>query len=389
MLTHETLVQLYRDCSEEKVLSIYLDGSATDPAQRSVWRRRLDQHIAEAGQGLLNHSAEERAGFEAAVERLKAELDWFDAFLPGKGWVGFATPDRVLYSEAVPTHMPDLVRWERGIRVAPYVRGLKQMRPVLVVLADQRKARVFEYREGAMTELPGVLADTDIGDLTDVGTGKRGGTHSGVRGQTGTDAAQRYLGTGSDRMLKRLWEQLEERIIETDGLLVVGGTPETVRNLAQHASAWMAKRVLERPSLHVDMSLAEVLTAAEASATVLTQRGQAELVTEVLDLARSGGRGCLGIEATEKALREGRVDTLLLTRSFIREFPDFADHCVGTAFDQQADVEELSGAPAARWGRHAGGIGARLRFLIKDQTPLPEGQAANPNPAAAAGGAAR
>ena len=366
MLTHEKLVQLYRDCQSEKVLSIYLDGEANDPAQRKVWRRRLEQHIADAGRHLENASSEERAGFHGALGLLRGELEWFDAFLPGKGWVGFATSERVLYAETVSAPMPDLVRWEQGIRVAPYVRGLKQIRSVVVVLADRRRARVFEYRDGVVSELPGVLADTDVGDLTDIGVGKRGATHSGVRGQTGTDAAQRYLDAGSERMLKRLMENLEERVGE-DGFLVVGGTPETVSALGQHASAGMAKRLLERPSLHVDMSAAEVRTAAEVCASALTQRGQEGLVTEVLDLARSGGRGCLGIEATERALKEGRVDTLLLTRSFIREVPDFADHCVGAAFDQHADVEELSGSPAERWDHDAGGIGARLRFVLPEQ----------------------
>ena len=368
MLTHQTLVALYRELLGDKVLSIYLDGQATDPAERSVWRRRLEQQLGDAERRLQDEPSEEQAGFQNALSLLKEELGWFDAFLPGKGWVGFATADRVVYSETVSVPMPDLVRWERGIRVAPYVRGLKQGRGVTVVLADRRHARVFAYRDGDAEELPGVVADTDVGDLTDVGVAKRGGTHSGVRGQTGTDAARRFLDAGAERMMKRLMEDLAERV-DGDGFLLLGGTPETVSALAQQASPQLAGRLLERPSLHTGMSPAEVRDAAEAAVSELTERLQEGLVTEVSDLAHSGGRGCLGSEATVKALLEGRVDVLLLTRSFIRENPDFADRCVGSAFDQQAEVEELSGSAAQGLDSQGGGIGARLRFLLKSQEP--------------------
>lgn len=366
MLTQEQLIQLYRAHQSDNVLSVYLDGEANDPAQRSVWRKRFEQGLADTGRALENADSDSRAAFERAAGRIRGELDQFDAFLPGKGWVGFATADALLYAESVTTPMPDLVRWERGLRVAPFVRGLKQSRPVFLVLADRRRARVFEYRDGTASELPGVVADTDVGDLTDMGVGKRGAVYSGVRGQTGTDAAQRYLEQNSERMLKSLMATLEERV-GTDGFLVVGGTPETVSALSQHASAQLSRRLLEQPSLHLDMSAADVKAAAEDSASVLTQRQQEGLVDEVLDQARSGGRGCLGAEATERALREGRVDTLLLTRDFIREVSDFADHCVGAAFDQHAEVEELSGEAATRLDRDGGGIGARLRFVIRDE----------------------
>lgn len=365
MLTHDALVRLYRENQPQQVLSIYLDAVATDPAQRSAWRTRLDQHVALAEKQPGDNPAEGMEGFSEALGLLRRELEAFDAFLPGKGWVGFATADRVLYAEAVSVPMPDLVCWERGIRVAPYVRGLKQGRPVVVALADRRRARVFEYRGGVASELEGALADTDVGDLTDVGVGKRSGTHSGVRGQTGSDAAQRFLDNEADRLVKQLARRLEAQM-SSDGFLVLGGAPQTVSDLKQSLSAGLSRRVLEQPSLHLDMTVAQVRAAAEASASSLTQSNQTPMVAEVLDLARAGGRGCLGRVQTERALREGSVDTLLLTRTFIRQEPDFADHCVGAAFDQDAGVEELSGEPAQRMDQECGGIGARLRFVTQD-----------------------
>jgi peptide subunit release factor 1 (eRF1) len=82
----------------------------------------------------------------------------------------------------------------------------------------------------------------------------------------------------------------------------------------------------------------------------------------VPDQARSGGRGVLGDEDTAAALLERKVDTLVLTRNFLSDRPDRSDHMVDTAFEQRADVEEISGSGAERLDEEAGGVGALLRW---------------------------
>ncbi|NIP58598.1 MAG: hypothetical protein GWM92_09930 [Gemmatimonadetes bacterium] len=377
MLTREKLNELYRELREEMVLSIYLDGEGDDPADRKVWRRKLDHEIDAVRARMEGEPAEERDRFDEALSRLMERIDDFEAFVPGEGWVGFATPDQVWYTESVPVPMPTLVRWERGIRVAPYVRGLKQSRLVAAVLLDSRRARLFRYKDGELEEPEALRADTFLGDLTDMNISKRASTHSGTRGKTGTDAAQRFLEVGSERMLKQMVDQLSE-IVGDDGLLVIGGTPEMVAKAAQSVPKRMSGRVAERPSMHVEMSAAEVRDAVEDAATELSRKLQGQLVGEVVDAALSNGRGCLGPEETERALRERRVDTLLLGRGFIEVRPDFADRCVGTAFEQHADVEEVSGDAEDVLAEKGGGIGARLRYRIRpgDEEEVEETEAA-------------
>jgi peptide subunit release factor 1 (eRF1) len=84
----------------------------------------------------------------------------------------------------------------------------------------------------------------------------------------------------------------------------------------------------------------------------------------VVDAAGAGGLAAFGREETLRALDEMRVDTLLLSRSFILQQPDLADRCVGAALAQDAAVEELSEEGAARLDR-GGGIGARLRYRVR------------------------
>ena len=361
MLSRDKLMDLYRELRDEKVLSIYLDGGGTDPAQRKVWRKRLEHEVSRIRDSLEDGPGQERDAFAEALSRLMEPIDAFDAFVPGRGWVGYATPDQVWYTETVPVPMPTLARWEHGIRVASYIRGLKQDRVVVTLLLDSRRARIFEYRDGELLESEDFRADTFVGDLTDVNISKRAATHSGTRGETGTDAAQRALRVSSERMRKELMDVIADLVGEK-GFLVIGGTPEMVAAAAGEVPKGLRKRVVERPSMHVEMSSAEVKDAVEEAATELSCDRQEELVRQVVDQARANGKGCLGRESTERALRERRVDTLLLARSFIQEEMDFSDHCVGAAFEQQADVEEVSGDAEELLQSEAGGIGARLRY---------------------------
>lgn len=366
MMTHQKLVELYRELRDEDVLSVYIDSDQHDPAERSKWRKELEGLLAKRRSELAEDGRDEDLDrFAEAWSRLEDRLNDFDAFIPEKGWVGFATPDQVWYAEEVPVPMPHLVSWEKGIRVAPYIRGLKQERTVVVVLVDSQRARVFEYRDGAIEEATDLRADTFLGDLSDVGVRKRSHMSSGVRGETSTDQAQRILEVSSDRMLKQLMQVVGEHVGD-DGYLVLGGTPEMVRHAAEATPGPIRERTAERPSMHFDMSLTEVKEATEEAASELSRRRQSELLEQVIDQARADGRACLGPEETEQALHEMRVDTLLVSRNFREDRPDFADHAVGTAFAQDADVEELSGDAAERLDEEGDGIGARLRFKIRN-----------------------
>lgn len=362
MLTQDALVELYRDLKDRKVLSIYVDGEGHDPAARRAWRTRVDHQLSEMRRMLGTEGEDAEASeVESAAQHLLGMLDRFPAFLPGRGWVGFATPDRSWHGGTVPVPMPDLVRWERGIRAAPYVRALKQARPVVVVLGDRRRARVFTYRGGELAETDDVLADRDLGDLSDTNQSKRGTVYSGTRGNTAEDEAQRLVEVNAERLVKLAVDRVSERA-GRDGLVVVGGVHETAVQLLQHLPRGLRERAVEVSGLHVEMTDAEVKKAAEDAATGISRGLQEGLADTVVDLARSGGKGVLGDRETAKALLERRVETLVLSRTFIRDNPDRADHLLGTAFEQGAEVEEVSGVGAERLDQEGKGVGGRLRW---------------------------
>jgi len=361
MLNREQLIDLYRTHREQNILSVYVDGEGHDPAERRAWALELEQGFSKERARLEAEAPGEVEAFDRARATVEGQLARFGAFLPARGWVGFATAEALAYGEELAVPMPHLVRWERGLRAAPYVRALKQDRMVAVALVDSRKARVFTYRNGEIAERVDLVADADIGDLSDVNQSKRATIHTGSRGETATDVAQRALEVSAARMRSRLAVVIEE-LAGPGGFVVLGGTAEAESALA-HELAHLGSRVVIRGSLHLAMTEAEVRDVVEAAASELTDTQQGELLGVVFDLARSGGKGALGIPACEDALRGARVETLLITRSFRERHPDRADHYVGTAFEQGALVEELSGAHAGRLDDEAEGVAARLRYI--------------------------
>jgi len=361
MLTRDQLAEIYQGLENEKVLTVYINGMGRDPALRKVWRRRLGHELEREAHRLEVEAPDDADSFKAAEGLLMKELDRFDAFLPGKGWVGFATAEEIRHAETLPVQVPNLVRWASGPKVAPYIRGLKQLRPMAVVLLDQRRGRIFMYKEGKVSELEDLRADTFLGDLMDPASPPRGGHVSGTRGETATDAAQRYLGEGTRRMLKRI-KETATNLIQPDGFLLLGGDQEAIANLRPLFPRGLDRRILENTSLYVEMPEIEVKKAAAQGASALAKLRQSSLLEEITERAYSGGNGSLGAEETVRALREGRVDILALSRGFVETNPDLADQCVCDAFHHGADVRVFSGEPADRLDSVGGGIAARLRY---------------------------
>lgn len=364
MLTREQLTRLYQEHADSRILSVYLDADQKDPAQRDAWRLHLKQGLSEARGKLEDAAHDEGRAFDAAAELIREAIGVGDSsFLPGRGWVGFATADRLIHAETLPVPMPNLVRWEQNLRIAPYVRALKQSRPVLLVLLNQRQASIYRYRNGELEKVEELEADTFVGDLTDIGTQKRATQRSGIRGKTGTDAAQSILDTASERLVSKLISELKTENGRGEGFLVLGGIPDQVSALAHKLPKDVAERTVERPGLHFRMSKAELTSAVEEAASEMSADEQRKLLDEAIARARSDGRGCLGPEDTEQALQAQKVQTLLISTGLGERDPDYADRLVGSAFGTNgADAHLLTREPGEALDQEARGAAAILRY---------------------------
>lgn len=365
MIAPDALLELYRRHREDTVLSVYVNADQHDFAERDAWRVNLRHGLDAAAERIADADHAERERF-AAARRLVEEAATAAAepsFLPGRGWVAFATGERILHGERLDVPTPNQVRWDTGLRIGQYARAFKQMRPLLLVILDRREATVHRYLGSRLERLEHLHADTWLGDLEEIEVSKRPATHTGTRGETGTDAAKALLDNAAHQLVSRIIAELEEA--GDNAPVVLGGTDRQVAALRRALPEAFAERAHHEPAFHGDMNPAELVKQMSATASRLSDARQERLLSELVELGHAEGDACLGPDPTLRALREQRVRRLLVSAGLQRRDPDLVDRLVGEALaDNGADVDLLAREAGARLDEVAQGVAARLHYRI-------------------------
>ena len=360
MLNHADLATVEGSLCETLVLSVYLDGTADDFAEQRAWRTRLDHSLKDLRIWLADSSHAEREMFERCVVYLEKELAPLARGVRSRGWVAFITGEGVWHAERLPVPMPTMAVWSTGPCVAPYIRALKQARPVVVVVADARKATLYRYEQGALGRVRTLRAHAVVGPAAHMGDAPRVGFHPGVRGTTGSDAAQRSLLEGTRRMLRKAADEALA-LAGVDGWILTGGIPHASADLVHLMAHSAPGRVSALDSLDIHATEAEISSAAELGASALRDASDLREIEDIIARGDADGVVALGPAATRAALDESRVRELYFTHSFIEEHSADAEDAVRKALGQGALVEEVSRKAAQRL-EASGGMAARLRY---------------------------
>lgn len=359
MLNHEELGRLTRTLRDRKVLSIYLDLAARDPALKRAWRTQLDDSIRRIRDATPPPPDKERVALDRAAALLDAQLESVSA---ARSWVGFACGDEVHHSETLPVRTPNVVAWGSGPRVAPYIGALRQCGPVVLAEVNAEGARLYRYDAGKLEQLEHLRAHVTIEQQRHMGSMPRRGFHTGTRGATGTDAAQRELREGTRRMLRELAQRLTV-LAGADGWIIIGGTPLPAKAARAALPKALAGRALVVPEMHIWASEARIRECAETGAAALQDAQDLDAVSYAIRQADAGrGRGVAGPEATLRALETGAVERLYLSERFIEMSPETGDDAVRSALEHGASPEVIHGVAGIRLDRFAEGMAARLRY---------------------------
>jgi hypothetical protein len=365
MLTPSELHQLLRELADTRVLSVYLDTRVTDPAMRNAWRPALLAELR-AARALITDAAE-REQFDRAAALLDDAFPAPGGLWGAPGWVAFVTAEGRRYVADLPVQPATLVAWRDGPVVSPYLRALKQHRPVAVALVESRSARVFRYAQGEleMVEELWVPLEEQSGAERLTAPATRGTSSPAARGAVGIDVAQRRRRAAFQRLANLLAARLAQIAGET-GWVLIGGTPEWAGLAGAAMPRQLDGRVLVQATLDHDAPAHEVAGAARRAASALRGAQGRMLVEQLLDDGGGYGRAAVGVPAVQRALRANAVDLLLLSPDFIRAHERDAEELVRAALAGGADVEVPSGTAAQRLDRAATGLAARLRFAIDE-----------------------
>jgi hypothetical protein len=360
MMTFTELVALHRALSDRRVLSVYLDGSASDPAIQRSWRLQLDHDLADLRRWLADSPRAEREEFEQCVHRLDIAVAAFTAGIGAPGWAAFITADTV--HEAQPLHAPapTLAAWSTGPCIAPYMRALKEHRPVVVLLADARRTSIYRYHLRKADRVEVIRAHHVLDQPDHMGAPARPGFHIGTRGRVRRDAAQRTLLRGRDQMIDEAANRAHE-LAGTDGWIVIGGIKRVAARLTELLTPLAPNRVVQVASLDVHASEADIAERARSAASELRDTVDARRIAEIIELAGAQGLGRIGPDEAFAALEHSSVRDLYVTHRFLEDHAAEAERAIRAALDQDASVEEVSGQAAERLNEH-GGMAVGLRF---------------------------
>jgi hypothetical protein len=363
MLSLQDLASISRELRDEHVLTVYLDSGFDDPALRTAWREKIDRSIKNVRRHLVAASHAEKASFEHCVELLNQRLSELAGGVGAPGWVALITVQGVRVAEKIRAPMPTLALWTIGACVAPYVRALKQERPVVVIVADASTARLYRYVRGVVEPAHILRARAVMEEPVHMGDAPRPGFHTGTRGTTGRDASRLAHRVATDRLI----EEVTRRSLEMaghDGWIIVAGIPEVGTHIARTLDGLASGRVLHLHGVDVHSTDAGVRAAAERGASQLRDEMDVRRVAEITGAADDPRLVTCGPAATRRALDRASVRELYLTPRFVEGHLADAEYSVRAAIAQSATIEEVSRVAAQRLDEF-GGVGARLRFAAR------------------------
>lgn len=363
MLTAAELQDLARELEGVAVLSLYVDARVTDPAMRHAWRPAMAAALRAERARVTNDDA--RAAFDRAARFVEDPVPPLDGAWGTPGWAAFVTADGPRYAAALPVQVPMLATWRDGPLVSPYLRALKQHRPVIIAVVDSRSAVLYRYALNELTELPAIAlpAEDGAGAASAKPHAPRGSAYPAARGALDTEHAARRRRADFQRLAASLSQRLAA-LAGDDGWVLIGGTASWPRLAAEALPTELADRTFVSPDLDHGDAADVIVRIAKDAATTLRAAHSGVLLDRLLERAGAGGRATAGVPATQRALRARAVDQLLLSPAFVSGNASLAEDVVRSALAQSADVEVLSGDAAIRLDVAADGIAARLRFAL-------------------------
>lgn len=362
MTTSTDLRQFLRAHREELVLSVYLEARPADPAARHQRPVHLRQRVSAARERIASASRDERELFERLVQEALDRLPADAAAESGGSWACFVAASGRVLEMTLPPGVETSVSWGLGANVVPYVR-VAEPEAALVAQVDREHVRLTRWERGrfetllALEALP--VADTG----THMGEAPRVGFHSGTRGRSGADDAQRQRREESERLLGALVNKVSA-VPGPDLPVVVGGSAESVARLLKAMPAAVAARSGHAEALRMELPQ-DAIPAIREALHALQARRLGERLESLRDAAHANGLATTGLARTTKAAAHGAIAELI--------FSDRAWHAHPNEIEALVQRALMDGAVIAWAGPDAGraaldgdadGLVAGLRFAV-------------------------
>ncbi len=297
----------------------------------------------------------------------RAEQVLDDSRSGSKSLAVFLTPasDWVL---PLPVPLAENVAGYGRAAIGPLLWAQDEYRRTLIAVVDKERARyVSGYMGGANRE------GTHVNDFIAYDFPEKTMMPHGVRTMGGSNR-DAFAATEADH-LRRFYQEVAGQIrqLMTDmriSRLVLGGSDEAAHAVQRELHPSIAKLVVALVAVPQYVDDAEVVRRVLPAASASERARETALVGEVIDLAKSGGRGALGPAEVSACLERKQVELLLLP------WPGedaSLELLAREALAAGASVELVSGEAAARVVEE-GGVAARLFYATPAELVTAESQ---------------
>lgn len=368
MWTQDDLHALLDYRPGKPVLSVYLD---LDPAQGPP-----GTHTLGLRQQLRPHQEQMPADTEAALHFFEHEHDG-----RGRGLVLFSCQADDFfrsYTLAVP------IQSRARVMDSPFVKPLADLLNAYgyigIALVDKQEARLFHLHLGELLEEAKFVGE-QVRHTKRGGGSQAAGRRGGTAGQSRRteELAERNLRTAADRA---------SRFFQGHGVrrVLLSGTEATLAYFREVLPKSVQSLIVGTFPMDMDAPAQEVVKRALQVADDSEREREERLVEQVLATAAKQTAGVTGLEPTLEAVRDGRIQTLVVQTAFqspglrcsscgfltshspkkcpyceaeMEEISDAIDLAIREVMRSGGDVEIVQRTAALE---EAGGIGALLRY---------------------------
>jgi peptide chain release factor subunit 1 len=364
-----------RAVPDSPVLSVYLD---IDQSNAANLQDRFQTALKDMLRAIETHLDKPRLNnFSADAERVRQYVSGLES--RAKGLICFSDDsENFFWTREIKAPVRNQARWSDTAYIAPLLEILDEYERYGVILVDKAHARLFSVYIGEIEEHFDALAPAPVRLIRTTGTDH---ILSERRFQSKAEMHVHWH-------LKHIAELLD-KLVDQYGFdrLLLGGPVEATTALQQLLSKRVRSRVVERLSLPIKASVAEVLDAA-LGVERHVERQMEEQIVEELIIGDAHHPSELGLEPTVDALCQERVWRLIYADSFhprggrcvnctmlfartegscdycgaaIKPVDDLLEQMIQRVLEQDGKIEEVTGDAALRL-RQVGSIGAVLRF---------------------------
>lgn len=341
------------------VLSIYLDvnpGLQENQAQQPAWDVSLRNALREIEAGL-----EGDAKREWSLIRDQAH-SYFDGFQTTTRGLALFVDANDLRDYALPFALENQITYGDP-QVAPLIWAIDEYEPYVIALVDQEKAHFFVAslgETGAQGHMETDIQEYDFGDKTNYTAGG-----SGVTGGNDRDDFEDTLQEHRNHLYRDVVARMESLMSEHGAArIILGGSEPGMNDVRNMLTGKLKEALVDVLHIPLRSTTRDIMDKAQPAAEQYERAHEMTLVQQVIDFAKSRGRGALGRVDVAQALDQGRVELLIVPYPFSDE--ELMTSLTLQALGLNSDIEMVHGE-AADLLQQEGGIAARLYYALPPQ----------------------